>query len=202
MHINEAIRSRRAVKYFDPKHKISATDQAELIDLAMQSPTAFNLQHWRMVVVDDVVQRQAIRAVAWDQAQVTDASLLIILCADENSWQKNAAKVWQNAPDAVREMMVPAIDAYYRDRPQVQRDEVMRSCGIAGQTLMLAARGMGLDSCPMDGFDFDAVAKIINLPSDHVITFMLAIGKKTQDVWPKPGQLSADDVVIQNRFAD
>lgn len=201
MHINEAIRSRRAVKHFDPAHQISAAEQAELIDLAMQSPTAFNLQHWRLVVVDDKAQRQAIRAVAWDQAQVTDASLLIILCADEHSWQKNAAKVWANAPDAVREMMVPAIDAYYRDRPQVQRDEVMRSCGILGQTLMLAARGMGLDSCPMDGFDFDAVAKIINLPSDHTIAFMIAIGKKTQDVWPKPGQLSAADVVIPNRFA-
>ncbi|HQS02767.1 MAG: nitroreductase family protein [Halothiobacillus sp. 24-54-40] len=201
MHINEAIRSRRAVKYFDPAHTISAQDQAELIDLAMQSPTAFNLQHWRLVVVEDTAQRQAIRAVAWDQAQVTDASLLIILCADEHSWQKNAAQVWQNAPDAVREMMVPAIDAYYRDRPQVQRDEVMRSCGIVGQTLMLAARGMGLDSCPMDGFDFDAVANIINLPSDHVIAFMVAIGKKTQEVWPKPGQLSAAEVVIHNRFA-
>ncbi len=87
--------------------------------------------------------RQAIRAVAWDQAQVTDASMLIILCADLNSWEKNAARVWANAPDAVSEMMVPAIDAYYRDKPQTQRDEAMRSCGIAGQTLMLSARAMG-----------------------------------------------------------
>ncbi len=202
MNINEAIRSRRAVKYFDPEYQLSAESQAELLDLAMQSPTAFNLQHWRMVVVDDVVQRQAIRAVAWDQAQVTDASMLIILCADQNSWQKNAARVWEHAPADVRDMMVPAIDAYYRDRPQVQRDEIMRSCGIMGQTLMLAARGMGLDSCPMDGFDFDAVAKIIHLPSDHTIAFMVAIGKKIQEVWPKPGQLGKSEVVIRNRFPD
>lgn len=200
MHIFDAIRSRRAVKYFDPEFKLSAEKQTELLDLAMQSPTAFNLQHWRFVVVDDPTIRQQIRAVAWDQAQVTDASMLVILCADVNSWEKNAARVWAGAPDAVREMMVPAIDAYYRDKPQVQRDEIMRSCGIAGQTLMLAARAMDLDSCPMDGFDFDAVAKIIQLPADHEIAFMLAIGKKTRDVWPKPGQLDQTEVVIRNQF--
>jgi nitroreductase len=97
-------------------------------------------------------------------------------------------------------MMVPAIDAYYRGKPLVQRDEAMRSCGIVGQTLMLAAREKGLDSCPMDGFDFEAVGKLINLPDDHVIAFMLAIGKKTQDVWPKPGQLELNEVMISNRF--
>lgn len=200
MNVSEAIRTRRAVKSFDPTFTLSAAERDELLNLALQSPTAFNLQHWRFVVVDDPSQRQAIRQVAWDQSQVTDAALLIILCADLSSWEKNAARVWAQAPDAVRGMMVPAIDGYYRDKPQVQRDEAMRSCGIAGQTLMLAAREKGLDSCPMDGFDFEAVAQLIALPEDHVIAFMLAIGKKNQDVWPKPGQLSLQDVVVPNRF--
>lgn len=200
MNVSEAIRSRRAVKHFDPNHQLSDTEQSELLDLAMQSPTAFNLQHWRFVVVNDPELRQSIRAVAWDQAQVTDASMLVVLCADLASWEKNARSVWQTAPEEVQELMVPAIDLYYRHKPQVQRDEAMRSCGIAGQTLMLAAREKGLDSCPMDGFDFDAVAKLINLPKDHVIAFMVAIGKKAKDVWPKPGQFSAEKVVIRNRF--
>lgn len=201
MNVSEAIRSRRSVKHFDPDFKLTPTARDELLGLALQAPTAFNLQHWRFVVVDDPAQRQAIRQAAWDQSQVTDAALLVILCADMASWEKHAARVWQNAPDAVREMMVPAIDAYYRNKPQVQRDEAMRSCGIVGQTLMLAAREMGLDSCPMDGFDFDAVARLIDLPDDHVIAFMLAIGKKTKDVWPKPGQFALEEVVVANRFS-
>ena len=76
----------------------------------------------------------------------------------------------------------------------------MRSCAFAGMTLMLAAKAMGYDSSPMDGFDFDAVGKIIKLPEDHVISFMLAIGKATQPPWPKGGQLSYDEVVIRNHF--
>ena len=46
---------------------------------------------------------------------------------------------------------------------QVQRDEAMRSCGMAAMTLMLAAKEMGYDTCPMDGFDFDAVGKSTQL---------------------------------------
>ncbi|MCL7751376.1 nitroreductase family protein [Guyparkeria hydrothermalis] len=194
MRVSEAIATRRAIKQFDPEHQLSEADQDRLIELAMQSPTAFNLQHWRFVVVRDPARRQAIREVAWDQAQVTDASMLVILTGRRDVWQNEAERVWRDAPAEVREMMAGAIDAYYRDKPQVERDEVMRSCGIAGQSLMLAAREMGLDSCPMDGFDFEAVGRLINLPDDHLISFMVAIGKKANDVWPRPGQLSIDEV--------
>jgi len=97
--------------------------------------------------------------------------------------------------------MLPAIDAYYRGRDQVQRDEAMRSCGIVAQTLMLAAKSMGYDSCPMDGFDFDKVAELIHLPDDHVIAMFVTIGKGTQEAWPRGGQLDLDEVVIENRFA-
>lgn len=194
MRVSEAIATRRAIKQFDPEHQLSEADQDRLIELAMQSPTAFNLQHWRFVVVRDPARRQAIREVAWDQAQVTDASMLVILTGRRDVWQHEAERVWRDAPAEVREMMAGAIDAYYRDKPQVERDEVMRSCGIAGQSLMLAAREMGLDSCPMDGFDFEAVGRLINLPDNHLISFMVAIGKKASDVWPRPGQLSLDEV--------
>lgn len=200
MQVSEAIESRRAVKAFDPDHRLSESEQNRLIELAMRSPTAFNLQHWRFVVVRDPQRRRQIRDVAWDQAQVTDASMLVILCGRRDVWKRDAARVWKDAPAEVREMMAGAIDAYYRDLPQVERDEVMRSCGIAGQTLMLAAREMGLDSCPMDGFDYEAVGRLINLPDDHLISFMVAIGKKAQDVWPRPGQLSRDEVMRVDGF--
>ena len=200
MHVSEAIRTRRAIKGFDPDFKLTAEQKNELLDLAMQSPTAFNLQHWRLVVVEDPELRKEIRAAAWDQSQITDASLLVILTGDLASWSKNASRTWHDAPEPVRDFMVPAIRAYYEGKPQTQRDEVMRSAGIVGQTLMLAARGMGLDSCPMDGFDFDAVAKLIHLPEDHAIAFIVSIGKKTKEPWPKPGQLPMSEVVIHNRF--
>ena len=200
MNTLDAIAARRAIKHYDPSHRMTEEEIKTLLTAALQSPTAFNIQHWRFVTVTDPEVRKQIRAVAWDQAQVTDSSLLIVLCADKEAWKKDAARYWKDAPQPVQDFLVPAIGQYYEGRDQVQRDECMRSCGMAGMTIMLAAKAMGYDSCPMDGFDFDAVAKIIQLPEDHVISFMIAVGKGTQPAWPKPGQLPYDEVVIQNTF--
>lgn len=196
----DTIRTRRSVKHYDVNHQMTDQEKNEIISLAMLSPTAFNLQHWRFVIVEDVELRKEIRKVAMDQAQVTDASMLMVLCADMQSWQKDTQRFWQDADKTVQAFMLPAIDGYYRDKPQVQRDETMRSCGIAAQTIMLAAKSMGYESCPMDGFDFDAVAKLINLPDDYVIAMFVAVGKGTKEAWPRPGQLSLDEVVIKNTF--
>jgi nitroreductase len=195
-----AIERRRAVKHYDPDHRMSEEEIDRLLSLAMLAPTAFNIQNWRFVLVRDPELRQKIRTVAWDQAQVTDASLLVILCADLKAWEKEPARYWRNAPGEVQEFIVPAIDNYYRGREQVQRDEAMRSCGIAAQTLMLSAKAMGYDSCPMDGFDFDAVGKLINLPEDHVVAMFVAIGRGTKEAWSRGGQLTKDEVVITDHF--
>ena len=200
MKTQEAVQARRAVKHYDADHRMTPEEVDELLSLAILSPTAFNIQNWRFVVVSDPELRADIRGVAWDQAQVTDASLFIVVCADLKSWERQPSRYWVNAPEEVQAFMLPAIDNYYRGKEQVQRDEAMRSCGIAAQTLMLAAKSMGYDSCPMDGFDFDKVGELISLPADHAIAMFVAIGKGTKEPWPRPGQLALKDVVIQNSF--
>ncbi len=196
----DAIKTRRSVKHFDANHQIPEDEVKKLLSLAALSPTAFNIQHWRFVVVKDPELRSRIRKVSWDQAQVTDSSLLIILCADLKAWEKSPDRYWINAAQEVQDFILPAIDGYYRDKDQIQRDEAMRSCGIAAQTLMLTAKSMGYDSCPMDGFDFSATAKLINLPDDHVIAMYIAIGKGLTEAAPRAGQLAFDEIVIENSF--
>jgi nitroreductase len=201
MNVSQAIESRRSIKGFDPDHRMSKEEIDQLMSLALLSPTAFNIQNWRFVVVGDPQLRKQIRAVSWDQAQVTDASLLVVLTADIKSWEKQPARYWKNAPQPVQDYLIPAIGQYYGGHEQVQRDEAMRSCGMAAMTLMLAAREMGYDSCPMDGFDFDAVGKLINLPADHVIAMFVTIGKQVRAPWPRGGQLPMNEVVVNDRFA-
>ena len=200
MNTKEAIQTRRAIKSFDPEIKMTDAEEKEILSLAMLSPTAFNIQNWRFVVVKDQAIREKIQAAAWGQSQVTESSLFIILCADSRSWEKEPERYWKNASKDVQDFVLPAIDNYYRGKEQVQRDEAMRSCGMAAQTLMLAAKHMGYDSCPMDGFDFDEVARIINLPEDHIVTMFVAIGKPIKEAWPRGGQLDMGQVVISDRF--
>lgn len=200
MNVSQAILERRSVKAYDPQHQMTEDELNQLMSLAMLSPTAFNIQNWRFVVVTDPALRKEIRAVSWDQAQVEEASALIVLTADLHAWAKQPERYWQNAPKPVQDYLVPAIGQYYTGKEQVQRDEAMRSCGMAAMTIMLAAKEMGYDTCPMDGFDFDAVAKLLNLPADHTPVMFVVVGKAAKAAQPRGGQLKMDEVVIRNRF--
>lgn len=196
----DAIRERRAIKQFDPEFQFSKSQIDQLIDLAMQAPSSFNIQHWRLVNVTDKALRTQLREAANDQAQVTDGSLLFVVTVDIKAWEKDPARYWKNAPQAAQDILVPWIHPFYSGNEQLQRDEAMRSAGIMLQTLMLSAKAMGYDSCPMVGFDFDKVAQLIHLPKDYAIAAMLVIGKALSPAWPKPGFIPQSEMMIENHF--
>jgi nitroreductase len=198
----DAIYGRRSVKHYDPDHEMPDADLQKLLEAAIQAPTSFNIQHWRFVIIRDPELRRQVRANGNDQAQMTDASVLILMTADVDAWKKDPNRYWQNAPQEVNELLVNWMGPFHEGKPQLQRDEAQRSIGMAMQTIMVAAKAMGYESCPMIGFDHDAVAKLVNLPADHCMGPLIAIGKGTKPAWPKPGQLSLDEVVIENRFGD
>ena len=200
MSVAQAIQSRRSIKAYDPHHRMTQAEIDALMALVLLSPTAFNIQNWRFVLVTDPVLRQQIRTVSWNQAQVEEASLLIVITADLKSWAKQPERYWQDAPQIVQDHLVPAIGNYYTGNDQAQRDEAMRSCGIAAMTIMLAAKEMGYDTCPMDGFDFDAVAKLLNLPADHTPAMFVTVGKGIKPAHVRGGQLPMNEVVVYNRF--
>ncbi|MCE5393071.1 MAG: nitroreductase family protein [Acidithiobacillus sp.] len=199
MDVIQALQQRRAAKAFDPNHQMAPETRRVLLENAALAPSAYNIQHWRVVDVRDPALRQAIRDVAWGQSQVTDASLLLVLCADLNAWQENPQRYWATAPQAVQDFLLPKLDEYYRGKPQVARDEAMRSLGLLGMAIMLLAQDLGYDSCPMDGFDFDAVARLIQLPQDHAIGYMIAVGKSVGTVWERNRE-PLSHWVIENHF--
>ena len=178
----DAIYQRRAIKHFDPDHQLTNEEETKILEAAIQTPTSFNIQHWRFVIIRDPALRQRIRTeFGNDQAQMTDASLLIVMTADTMAWAKEPDRYWQNAPQEVCDLLVNWMGPFHEGRDWLQRDEAQRSIGLAMQTIMLSAKAMGYDSCPMIGFDIDKVAELINLPDDHVMGPMVAIGKKTKE---------------------
>jgi nitroreductase len=200
MSVAQALDKRQSVKFFDPTVSMSDAEFDQLMKLSLLSPTAFNVQNWRFVRVQDADKRQQIRAAAWDQPQMTDASELLVLCMDLKAWNREPARYWQHAPAEMLEGMVNNILGYYDNNAKGEHDEGMRSCGLAAMSIMLVAQEMGYDSCPMSGFDYHAVGRIINLPHDHEISMIITIGKAAEEPWPRGGRLSVDDVVFNDTF--
>ncbi len=200
MDVFTAISERRSVKKFDPAHVMGEEQIRRLMEAVVLSPTSFNLQNWRFVLITDQAVKDAIRAAGWDQAQFSDCSLLVLVCGDRGAYGRDPGRYWADAAPAARDAVVPMIVSTYRGNPELQRDENLRSGSLAAQTLMLAAKAMGYDSCPMIGFDFAAVAGIVNLPDDHDIVMVVTVGQALEPARGRSGQLPLEEVVVRDRF--
>ena len=196
----EAIRTRRATKKFDKSYKMTPEQVKSLMEHAILSPTSYNQQNWRFVTITKQAVKDKISKAARDQPQPSDGSLVIILCGNMDAWKEDPLRYWKNHPLEKQETVKNALHRKYADSIQNRRDEAIRSCGMAAQTIMLAARQMGLDSCPMAGFEYEEMAKVINLPENHLIVLMVVVGKAAEPANPRGGQLSLDKIVYENKF--
>ncbi len=200
MNTIESIQTRRSARHFNSDVVIPEKEITQLVELAMLTPTSYNIQHWKFVLVDDPTLRSSIRADSYDQAQVTDASALILVVADIKAWEKGMRDKWKNVAKEIGDFMASSAAQFYEGREQIQRDEAIRSASLATQTLALAATAMGYDSGIMIGFEFDKVAELINLPENYVISSFVVIGESIQDASPRGGQLPISETLIKNKF--
>ena len=200
MDVFEAIKTRRSIKKFDINHKITSDEIDQILNSAILSPTSYNIQNWRFVTITKQELKNQLSHLSHDQRHVSEASLVIILCADLHSWDKNPDRYWKNIPEESRNALVESLKKSYRNKPQQQRDEAMRSCGMAAQTIMLVAKSMGYDTCPMKGFDYEKVGKLINLPDDHVIVMMVLVGKAAKSPSVRGGQLELSEIMFEDHF--
>lgn len=200
MDVFDAVEQRRSIKKYDPAHAMTDDEITRLMEAAILSPTSFNIQNWRFVVITEQERKDAVRAVGYGQAQFSDCDAIVFVCGDSKAYGRDTARYWRNAPPAVGEQIVPMIMGVYDGNPDRQHDENLRSGGMAAQTIMLAAKAMGYDTCPMVGFDFAKVAELINLPEDHEIVMAITVGKAVEGARERAGQLALDEVMVREAF--
>ncbi|MCL4234998.1 MAG: nitroreductase family protein [Deltaproteobacteria bacterium] len=190
MDVFEAIRTRRSCRSFVPGLRIERRVLEDLFSLAVLAPSSFNLQPWRFLVVEDERMRARIRPIAKDQAQITDSSALIVVCAHERP-----AEV---APDAFarrvesgqwtperRERALRAVDQLYPD-DLARREYAIRNSTLAAAHILLAAEGFGLTTCPIIGFDKPVLTTMLGVMPPWVISFLIAIGTRAKEEPARP----------------
>jgi len=200
MNTFDAIEQRRSVKYYNAAHDMPDADVKKLMDAALLTPTSFNIQNYRFLITRDKNIQGKIKEASWDQAHVLDGSAVILLCANLKAPLEDPMKYWKLSPKAVAEMLSNTTLKFYDGNDQLQRDEALRSVGMAAQTIMLAAKDMGYDTCPMIGFDAKKVAEIIKLPKDHIIGMMIVVGKADQPARERSGPMPYEEMVFEDSF--
>ncbi len=176
MEFSDIVRSRHSVRHFEPGISISDDELTAIFSEVVLSPSSFNIQHWRFVVVRDGARKQALRKLAFGQAQVEQCAAAILICGRLDS-HHDAGRIYGDESAEMRDKYVPMIEGVYRDQPQLQREEAIRSGAMAAMSLMYAAKNRGWDTGPMIGFDAVKVAEMLELDEQSVPVMLLVLGQ-------------------------
>lgn len=187
--IIDALQWRYATKKFDPSKKISEIDLHELLEAARLAPSSYGLQPWGFVVVTDPALRKQLREHAWNQAQVEDASHLIVLCARTDV---NEAFVKQYIETIVKTRNVPReslkggedmiLGFVKGETPESLVAWAQKQVYLALGILLESAALKRIDACPMEGFDPAKFDEVLGLKKHNMTaTVLCTLGYRAAD---------------------
>lgn len=181
--VAEAILHRRSCKRFKPD-PIPAEILERVIDLTRHAPSSFNMQPWRIILVEDAAQKEALAKVAWNQPQITTAPVVMIFAVDIQGWEKTLEPIIKNAidlgawPEKFVTMVRGAVPGFQTALGEKAREYAVKDALIAATHAALAAESLGLASCFMNGWDEAGVKEVIGAKDnpDIAVALVLPIG--------------------------
>ncbi|MEE9435925.1 MAG: NAD(P)H-dependent oxidoreductase [Candidatus Adiutricales bacterium] len=173
--IIEAFNFRHACKKFDSEKKISARDFNFILETGRLSPSSFGFEPWNFLVVQNIQLREKLRGLTWGgQGQIPTASHLLVVLARKSYFMKydsqyiqSFMKDVQNLPENIIEMKRNVYQKFLEndfkllDNERAVFDWACKQTYIPLTNMMTAAAMIGIDSCPMEGFEADKIDELL-----------------------------------------
>ena len=189
MEIIKQLEWRYATKKFDADKKVSAQDLQTVLQSLRLAASSYGLQPWKFVLVNNAEVRNRLLEHSMNQNQVVDASHLIVLCrktklteADVDSYVEDTANtrgVELSSLEAYSGMMKESIKSKDESAMQIWMEKQIY---IALGTVLTTCAAIGIDSCPMEGFDRANYNRILGLTEKGLTSVVLCpIGYRSAD---------------------
>lgn len=180
MNFEKIVMGRYATKSFDGR-KLPEDKVNQLFEIVRYAPSSFNIQPWVVKVIADSETKEKLAPASWNQPQITSCSHLLVFCANKDiAGNIDKLEKLMIKSGAKQQDIQPYIDMM-RNFEKGMNDEqrlswAQRQTYLALGNALNGAKSLGFDSCPMEGFDPKAYAKILNLTSNLVPTALCPIG--------------------------
>jgi nitroreductase/dihydropteridine reductase len=190
----ENLQWRAAIKSFDPTKKLNAEQLDQLLTAVQLAPSSAGLQHYKILVVENPEIREKLREAAHGQAQLTQASQVIVFAAETNIDEAYVKKyidliaktreIGREHLIAFEQMLINSVNNQTEDQKVIWAS---KQAYIALGVLLTAAAEMRIDTCPMEGFQAGKFDEILGLKELGLTTAVIApIGfRSDEDVYSK-----------------
>jgi nitroreductase len=179
--LSQAIKDRRATPSFDGA-PIPPEDLRKIVAAGLSAPSGYNIQPWRFIVVQSEDQKKRLRAAAYNQGKVEEASAVIVACGDADGWRKDLdLMLYQGLeggmPEGYAEQARNSVPKYLSSFSSDQMHGWLNKMVMIATThMMLMAEVLGYDTAPMEGFEQEKVREVLRLPLSYWTVALLAVG--------------------------
>ena len=203
--VPSAIAQRRAIKSF--KADAIAPDLLKrLVELTVAAPSSYNIQDWRIVLVQDDAQKAALAEAAYGQQQIVQAPVTFVFAASASVGLGDLTPIYEQGiqtgawTDGTVDYFKKAIPQGQAALGDKRREYAVKDAIIAATHLMLAAESLGLSTCPMNGWVEDKVKAVIGAAGDDdlAIALLVPVGY-AEEPRKNPGRLPLSANVFVDR---
>ena len=199
MDFKEIVQKRYATKSFN-REKIPEAKMNELLEIIRFSPSSFNIQPWKIIVISNGKLKEKLSPVSWNQPQITSCSHLLVFCADKNILGKieelEKLMIKNGAKKEDIKEYIEMMKGFEKGMDENGKlSWAQRQTYIALGNAVNGAKSFGFDSCPMEGFNPEEYSKILNLPKNIVPSVLCPVGYASDEPKPKT-RFSKEDVFV------
>ena len=208
MDFKDIVKKRRAVNYFDTQKDVPEELIREMIEMAANAPSSNNLQPWNVIILKDPEEKALLRKHGFNQPKITEAPYVFIVIADRDGWKEGHPFAEKNFMEQVKtgrknedgkEAYYNSLKNLYGETADKQQAFAVKNTAFFAMSLMYAAKELGLDSHPMDGFNHDDVKKAFNIPDNYWIPLLLAVGyfDESKELFEPKWRKTFDEIVVK-----
>ncbi|WP_233114881.1 NAD(P)H-dependent oxidoreductase [Aggregatibacter actinomycetemcomitans] len=197
----DAFHFRCATRYYDPARKISKEDFDYILELGRLSPSSVGSEPWQFLVIQNPELRQALKPVSWGMAtQLDDASHVVVILANKNMrYDSEDFRANLERRGLTEEQIQTNMVTYQRFQTQhinvLENDRTLfdwasKQTYIALANMMTGAALIGIDSCPIEGFNYAEVNRILAQTGaynadKYAVSVAVTLGYRAKDIRPK-----------------
>ena len=193
--ILEALKMRRSIKIFSDK-KIDKDDMNIIIEAGRLSPSSFGLEHWKFLVITNSELKEKLKPLCYNQPQVSSCSHLVVILArldfkEDSEYLDKCLKRFGKNYEAMKKIINSSISNLSDE--EIKHWSISQTY-IAGANMMLTASYLGIDSCPMEGFNAGSIVKELNIDSEFAVSLLIPFGYREKEPHPQM-RWDVDDIV-------
>ncbi len=200
----DAILQRRSTRHFDPSRQVSEEQLKQVLRLATQAPSGYNLQAWRFIVVRSERNRDRLRKCAYGLPALVEAPVVLIVLGyhfpDRHDLDPMLQEQIRRGSLTIEEghALKTSVGRRLALTPEIPL-WATRSAILATGFLLLAAEGLGLATHWTDVFDENKLQEDFGIPADHTPCGLIALGHPTEQA-PDPGRFGLEHVCFEEHF--